>query len=830
MPRLAPVTNTRLPANRPVSLALSIEDYVTVGAFGFLQSGGVGADDFRMVSDASGSRVRAWLVASAGAVAVACYFTLASTTGQDIIYVAIGALSTLAMVWGVRTNHPAERLGWWLLILGNGASTIGDGIENIGYGMVLNRSVPVPSIADLFYLAAYPLMFVGLARICRPSGLKSSRESYADATIVGLAAMALSWHFLMRHDVHRAGLGVFGELVTLAYPVMDLGLLFILLRSMVFGSSRLTAHRILAAAFTCTLVADSAYDYMVQQGTYATGNIIDAGWLLNYVLMAVAALHPSAAEPVPVDAADPISRRRLPVLTLAGFVAPAIVLVSSLTGAPYDPSVLAGTSIIMFSLVALRMSWLFERIQDQHLRAEADAAALADALEARDRLESDLRHRALHDPLTGLANRTLLFERAGEALQREAGQTRLVALCVCDLDGFKTINDSLGHNSGDELLAVMGKRLESIVRRSDTVARLGGDEFAVLIDGVDSTRAAVDLVDRIVTALREPVEIAGRRIAVSVSVGLAFAGPLKSTEQLLSEADVAMYEAKAKGKSRYETFDSSMSARSVERLELANALSSSLERGDFHLVYQPYLSLRDGRLEGFEALARWVHPTRGLVPTEKFIRLAEETGFMTQLGRWVMETACQQGADWVAAGATDLVLAVNVSGRQLQDDSFVNDLTTTLALTGLPPANLLLEVTESSLLADGAETAEVLAQAKQVGARIALDDFGTGYSSLAYLRHLPLDVLKIDKTFIEPLAQERAPEVALVSAIIDFARVLGLATVAEGVEHEQQRLVLAHLGCTTAQGFLLGRPVDAPTAGRLIIERTAATLSRGGRS
>jgi diguanylate cyclase (GGDEF)-like protein len=771
------------------------------------------------------TRSRAWLVAVTGFVAVFGYFLLPTAGAKDIAYVAIGAVSSLLMIVGLKVNRPAQSLSWWLLIAGNVTSTVGDGLENVVYGMVLHRPVPFPSVADLFYLAAYPCIFLGLVGVCRTSG-DGRRENFNDATVVALAAMAVSWHFVMGSTLHRSDLSAFGKAVLLAYPLMDIGLLFVMVRSLVFGSARLTFHRILAVALTSTLVADSAYDYIVQHAGYSTGNVIDAGWLLNYVLMAFAALHPSVAATVPARPFDPASPRRVPILALAGFVGPAILLANNVTGLHGDTAVIAVTSPVITALVVLRMSWLLQGIRAQSLKAERDALHLAEALEARERLESDLRHQAFHDPLTGLANRALLYERVQEALPEAAASRDLVSLCFCDLDGFKTVNDSLGHKAGDELLTVVSHRLNSLVRPGDTVARLGGDEFAVLLEGVDSPATATRIADRIVAAMREPIQIGDHQITLSVSVGLSFADPSKSTEQLLSEADVAMYEAKAKGRSRWESFEVSMRSRSLERLELANGFRGALERGEFALVYQPQFSLPDAGLEGFEALLRWRHPTRGVVPPNRFVPLAEETGFIIPLGRWVLERACEQAASWAADmdPAGSLTMAVNLSGRQMQDPGLCDDVRTALSLTGLAAERLVLEVTETSLLDDSEDTSAVLAGLKDIGVRLGLDDFGTGYSSLSYLRRLPLDVLKIDKSFVDPLVADGAQEEALVSTIVDFAHVLGLRTVAEGVETEGQLAKLNRLGCASVQGFHLSRPLTAGDAAELISRHLGAGL------
>ena len=762
-------------------------------------------------------RPRLWKWATAvSIVAVGGYFLLPGTPAKDVAYVVIGVVSS-GWIWvGVRLHQPAERLAWYLLMVANLLSAAADFIENVVYGLILQRAVPFPSVADAFYLAAYPLTFIAIVRLCRNRDEAGSRENYADAAIIGLAALALSWHFLISSDFHASGVDLFGRVVTMAYPMMDLALLFIIVRALVFGSGRMGYHRLLAAAVVSELVADFIYDIMVLHGTYATGNAVDAGWLINYCLCGVAALHPSISAARPARTELPDARRRIPVLAMAGFVAPGVLLVASATGASVDVPVIAGTSIALFALVSLRMSWLFQRIRAQTVQARANAAALQEAVRTQELLESDLRYQAFHDALTGLANRALLQNRVGHSLLGSARSQRLVALCFCDLDGFKTVNDSLGHQYGDDLLKVTSARLRSVVRAGDTVARLGGDEFAVLMDDIASVDEATAAAERIVAVMREPIEMAGRQIAMSISVGVAFAGPTTTAEQLLSEADTAMYEAKARGKSRWEIFQASMSSRSLERLELTNSFRGSLERGEFVLHFQPHFSLSDGRLEGCEALVRWLHPTRGWVGPNQFIPLAEETGFIVPLGRWVLESACEHAARWFSDRRPDMTISVNLSGRQLEDRNLADDVRTALAISGLPARCLQLEVTESSLLVDSEEATATLAALKTLGIKLALDDFGTGYSSLSYLRRLPLDLLKIDKSFVDPLCEPGEEGPALMSTIIEFARILKLQTVAEGIEYPAQLELLAELGCDSAQGFLLARPMDAEEVSRFI--------------
>lgn len=427
-----------------------------------------------------------------------------------------------------------------------------------------------------------------------------------------------------------------------------------------------------------------------------------------------------------------------------------------------------------------------------------------------------IEQQALHDPLTNLPNRTLLRERLDQALaQPEARQP--LAVLFLDLDNFKAVNDTVGHGLGDALLVAVARRLRRSVRPQDLVARLGGDEFAVLLQGLHAAEDAVQVAERLLGSFRRPFHLAGRELYVHASIGVA----VRSThtvqaDQLLRDADLAMYMAKGSGKGRYAVFEPAMHAALLRRLELKADLQQALAREEFTLRYQPTVALDTGEIVGAEALLRWAHPRRGLVPPAEFIPLAEETGLIVPLGRWVLQQACRQAAAWPAA----LTVSVNLSARQLKHESLVDDVAAALHDSGLAPQRLILEITESDLIEESALDAclERLLALKRLGVRLAIDDFGTGYSSLSYLRRLPVDILKIDKSFVDGLA--RGPQgVAVVRSVVDLGRNLGLAVVAEGVEDAGQRTVLASLGCELAQGYYFARPVDRTTLATLLAAR-----------
>jgi diguanylate cyclase (GGDEF)-like protein len=461
------------------------------------------------------------------------------------------------------------------------------------------------------------------------------------------------------------------------------------------------------------------------------------------------------------------------------------------------------------------------------LRLSEEAAARK-ALEAREvalaENEDRLWHEAFHDSLTGLANRALFRDRLSHALALVARKPGFagIAVLVLDLDQFKTINDSLGHPAGDRLLRIVADRLSTAVREGDTVARLGGDEFAILLEGLVSDDEAMLVVERIDAVLGEPELLDGRRVVPRASMGVAFATDSDSGDTLVRNADVALYEAKENPVQRYRRFEPAMYTAILERLalqaDLELAASAPATHG-FALVYQPIVELGTGRVRGIEALLRWTHGTRGSVSPQVFVPAAEECGAILPIGHWVLEEACRQLAQWHAEWDREGVhhaerptLSVNVSGRQLVSARFVRDVEAIIAASGIPASTLTLELTESVILEHTDALMITLSELRALGIRLAVDDFGTGYASLSYLQRFPLDVLKVDRSFVESVAVDNADQ-ALVRAIVALGRALGLHIVAEGIEHDTQRDTVRRLGCQFGQGFLFARPQSAVLLG-----------------
>ena len=453
--------------------------------------------------------------------------------------------------------------------------------------------------------------------------------------------------------------------------------------------------------------------------------------------------------------------------------------------------------------------WRYDTGRQEVLESLAQhvSLALTDA-----KTVSAMVHQAMHDGLTGLPNRALFLDRLEHGLARARRTGTDIAVLFLDLDRFKTVNDSLGHVAGDELLCEVAKRIDGAMRAADTAARLGGDEFGILLEDLESTHEAVRIADRILEALASPVQVAGREVLTAVSIGIATGA--YNAEDLLRHADVAMYRAKAARKGGYALFESGMQAEATERIQLEADLAHAVAGNEFEVFYQPIVTLSGGGLAGHEALLRWRHPTRGLLGPYSFIPVAEETGQIAPIGRFVLREACRQAAAWDQdTPGAGLTMNVNLSSHQLEDPEFVSTVTEVLRETGLPPQRLVLEITETVLMQDTEATIERLRALRDLGVRLAVDDFGTGYSSLRYLNRFPIDVLKMAKPFVDELGIDDE-DAALARAIVDLGANLGLQIVAEGVERDVQLAHLRQLGCPLAQGFLFARPMPAAEAGQ----------------
>jgi diguanylate cyclase (GGDEF)-like protein len=450
-------------------------------------------------------------------------------------------------------------------------------------------------------------------------------------------------------------------------------------------------------------------------------------------------------------------------------------------------------TVVLVALAGLVLGGLVWRVQ----RAQAKAAAL-------------FAHQARHDPLTALPNRALLVEQLQGELARATRRREPVLLLWLDLDDFKVVNDSLGHQAGDQLLLAVGERLRACLRPGDTPARMGGDEFTVLLADVPSLQEAIQVAERVGKELQAPFEVAGHQVVVHASIGIAESVPGHTTAtELLRNADIAMYEAKKLGKGQYQVFVPGMDNLAWKRLELEAELRVALDQGQFELYYQPILELASGAVSELEALVRWDHPSRGLLPPADFIPVAEESGLILPLGYWVLDEACRQLAAFQphAPDRPPLGLSVNLSARQLRDPHLPQRVGYTLASTGLDPRRLTLEITETSMVDDLGSAGAALAAIRDLGVRVAIDDFGIGFSALASLKHFPVDALKIDRSFIDGLGDD-SQDTAIVHAVVAFAKSLGLSVTAEGIETAAQLRQLQALGCDHGQGYYFAKPLQ----------------------
>jgi diguanylate cyclase (GGDEF)-like protein len=772
-------------------------------------------------------RARLWLTyLAAGGVAMFLHFQLpAGGLEQGLLYEAIGLSAVVAIVVGVRLFQPSYRLPWYAMAVGQLCFVLGDFIwlvyEQLG-------EAPFPSIADVFYLAGYPFLGAAFLLFIRRRVAGGDRAGLLDAAILTTSAAILAWVFLMQPYTVGSDLSTLELAISVAYPITDVLVIGVAIGLLTTPGARTQAFRLLTVSLVLLLLADVVYALQNLEGTYVAGSVLDGVWLLAYITWGAAALHPSMSSlsephPVAVTWLGPI---RLVFLAAAMLTGP-LLLTLGRSDQAFGAWVVAGGSALLSLLVLARLAGLVR--------------VLARDVAQRRILEEQLSFQAFHDPLTGLANRRLFVERVEAAMRGRSSDGRSsggrltggsIAVLFLDLDDFKTVNDSLGHAAGDELLSVVGARIRGGLRAADTAARLGGDEFGILLQGIPDIPFAAAVAERLLSTLETPLTILGTETFVKASIGIAVDSPTMNTaDDLLRDADVAMYQAKALGKGRHQLFAPSMHAEVLDRLQLKDELASAIDNGELRLAYQPLVALDSGDVRGFEALLRWEHPRRGTLAPAAFVPLAEESGLIVAIGRWVADEACRQAARWLELfPGRPLTMSINLSPRQFQQTGLADDLRATLERHRLPPEALVLEITEGTLAEDPESTIASLAAVRSLGVRLAIDDFGTGYSSLSYLRRFPVDILKIDRSFVANLSGE-PEDAALARVIVTVGHTLGLQTVAEGIERPEQLAVLRELGCDLGQGFLLARPTDAEAIDLLLsasgtIDLAAALESR----
>ena len=861
-----------------------------------------------------------WLVVGFGGPRITLIFV-------DLALVVLPMLTFASCARTGARSSGAARWAWWLLGLSCASWGAGQAAWSV-YEIALNREVPFPSLADVGYLGSYPLALAGVLLLpSRRVATVSRLRAMCDGLIVSGSVLFASWAVVLGPTYRDSSGPLLMHVLGLAYPIADVVVISVALavarRSA--GRSRVSIGFI-ASGLIAIAVSDTAFAYFTSTGSYATGNLIDIGWFVGFVLIALAARSERAvAGASDADADNPSGRSLLvygptlvvafgqaherlePFLAVLGAAIFVLVVVRQLATNAENVSLTSDLRVTVdelrsreerFDLVARatrdvvwdmdlrdRSTWWGDGVQElfgyrpddvketyewwservhpsdrervehsiddaiasgaplwleeyRFSRADRSWATIIDRgfvvrddagvpvrmvgamtdITDRKMIELELAHRATHDGLTGLPNRVVLVEHLHRAATREAPTG--IAVLFLDIDHFKRINDTYGHAAGDEVLIQTGVRLRGACRPSDLIARFAGDEFVVVCDDIEDEDGAVRVADRIVESLRQPLVVHGKEIRLSASVGIAFdRDGARDPDEILHDADLALFEAKARGRARHLVYSDALRGRGEQQMEMADALQRAIEEQGLTLAYQPVIDIPTGRAVGVEALARWVGPDGTSVPPTEFISIAEENGLIQQLGAWVLESSCRDVSSWSVADDT-FALAVNVSPLQL-NDNLLPDVRHALRVSGLRPSQLCLEITEGAIMAEPVVAVRVLQSLRDIGVKLAIDDFGTGQSSLAYLKDLPIDCIKIDRTFIAGLGDDGRDD-AIVAAVVGIGRAGNLAVIAEGVENELQAQHLAAIGCPLAQGFHFARPGHASAIAAALAERDRA--------
>ncbi len=698
-----------------------------------------------------------------------------------------------ATVVGLRRSRPRP-LWPWLAIAGALSLALVAAVLRTAYGTLGNLGPSRSIIPDLVALPGYLVLALGVAGLAGVRrGHPDDTDAILDGVIASLAALTVAWVYLVTPAMSKQEVSFAVEVLMVAYPVASV-FVFAMGARLMFSRGRRPAPAkwLILAGIFFLLLGDVVYMLVDSTLIDLPMRIVDIPYTVAFLAYSVAVLHPSVGRVQQSRTADEMAagRGRLLAVTVALLV-PALVLVTGVDGmGDAERTALGVIVMLLVGVAVLRVS----RALGQHATSQARLA-----------------HQATHDALTGLPNRAFLSEHLERVFRSEAEVSGTVTLLHIDIDRFKLVNDTMGHGVGDELLVAVADRLSHRVRAQDLVVHTGGDEFAIIVTGLESEARALEFGERGRLMFKEPFTVRGNEISVTASVGIAFqAARTGSAESLVRDADTAVNHAKPGGGDNIAIFDTSMRERVAERLHLERELRNALTRGELSLHYQPKLRLSDARVVGMEALLRWNHPELGTVRPDKFIAIAEDTGMIVEIGAWVIDQACAELAriQELMPRGTELSMSVNVSGRQLRSDSLLGTITQALLHHRVRPDALCLELTESILMENLEMVSNELLTIRECGTRVSIDDFGTGYSSLAYLSKLPVDEIKIDRTFVKELGDDPSAA-SLIKAVVYIASSLGITTVAEGVETEEQSRQVSALGVREVQGFLYSRPVPA---------------------
>ncbi|MGV8874988.1 MAG: putative bifunctional diguanylate cyclase/phosphodiesterase [Rhodococcus sp. (in: high G+C Gram-positive bacteria)] len=755
--------------------------------------------------------------AALGVLGCLAYYAVPSNAWAQFLYILVGASAVAATVIGTRMHRPRNHAAWLSIALGTSLWVVGDIVFEL---IVLTRgSVPSPSLADAVYLVGYPIYGFGLFLLVRHKWRASERGHLANSAIVMIAFGLLTWVFAIQPSLGENGISGIGGLVGVAYPAMDIFLLGLLAHFVGTRQWSSLSYRLLTAAVLLLVVTDTANNFSILSQSSSDRPLFDIGWTLSYVLIGVAALHPSMRRITNPDIESDahlmasFTTPTVVVLTAATLVAPIVMSIEVIRGEPiaqwgWAVLLCAGALVV---LVILRITDLLRLLHTQtvQLRAVADT-----------------------DHLTGLANLRALEHR----ICGNAGDTTVLTV---DIDRFGEINDTFGRGLGDRVLVVVADRLRGVVDDSVLLARLAGDEFAVC--GATESMDPVALAHEIQRLFAMPFEVENMTLLIEASVGVASTSPDArgdgdcgdgdgdgdgdcgdggwdddtTPDRLVQRADLAVRAAKA-AQSRVAFYDRSMDRDKREQLIMLGELTTALESDQLRLHYQPQVDLASMTVVGVEALLRWHHPNGTILPPSAFLPTAERTGLIRPLTNYVLTRALAQRRQW-AIGGLELHMSVNISTRNLFDDTLIDRVRLALLEFDCPAQHLTLEVTETSAMTDPVGATEILLVLHEMGVQVAIDDYGTGYSSLAYIERLPVQELKIDRTFVIGMARNPA-HAAIVRSTVELARTLGLSVTAEGVEDEVTMTALRELRCGRAQGYHLGRPTAPDRVSALVAE------------
>lgn len=711
-----------------------------------------------------------------GVVVAAAYLTMPAGAGA-LVYEAIGLSSVVAVIVGVRLHDPVSPTPWYLLACGLAFLTLGDSIFNAN-DLIFDVE-PFPSIADAAYLSAYPFLCAGVVLLVRQRLPGQDSGSFVDALMLGVGCGVASWVFLMEPYAQDHGLRGIEQLVSIAYPAADVVLLVVVARLLLAPGIRPVAYTLLFAGLLLTLAGDTGFAWVTLNGSYGTPDPNDVLFLLSYLFVGAAVLHPSMVDlERRVRPAKHPGPGRLVLLGVAALTPAAFLLHEAMDDRIDHAAVVIGGSVAVPLLALWRVGLLMRELE---------------------------RHARL-DPLTALPNRSMLFERIGDALERCRRTGTYTAVLYLDLDRFKLVNDAYGHAVGDELLIEVSERLRGALRHGDIVARVGGDEFVVLCELLSGQQAALAAADRLALALVDPIHAGAMWFTVSASIGIAVGDGDEAPDTLLNDADAAMYRAKEHGRGRAELFEVSMRQQTAAgSTRLDEDLHHAIARDQLRLYFQPQIDLTTGELVGVEALLRWQHPEWGTLPPATIVPIAEETGLIVPIGEWVISEACRHARAWADSG-TAVEMTVNLSVRQLVEPGIVDKIADALTRHAVRADRFVIDVSGSGEAVHEPRAIASLSELRALGVHVAIDDFGPDAAPIGVLRALHADRLKLDRSLVITVTEGDADR-SIIGALCALARELGMKVVAEGVETRSQRRELARLGCHDGLGHLWAPPL-----------------------